>query len=331
MIWALDPVTDGPDSITTKAPFVMDTLHYMQQMYDFTLNMGLEDDNYPRIHSFTRRDDDGNYYILVNSESIFENVPFASSGSPVKLDKSSIGSGLFITNTHNASTSGHVFHARTPPSRPHDLTLAHLPDPNNRYSSIHSIAADVKLKIPNGSKLVHGSLVDIVVTCCMLVPIFVTFAAQGFDSGQLILHKMALIPSSYDSADALFALSPSATAAPNDHITPNDPVNSSASNVQVHPKPVCSDGSPSTVTTGSEPFSTAYGNVTMAIDAMDTAPITPASQVPTSKTMSIPTTSLPTCAKVASMTHAGKKRVANATKKTGNIMKSAQLSKEKDL
>ncbi|KAF8578868.1 hypothetical protein K439DRAFT_1621003 [Ramaria rubella] len=105
MIFALDPVTDGPDHISNKALFVMDTLHYIQQTYNNTLNHG-------------------NYYIF---------------------------------------------------------TLAHLPDPSNRFSSICSIAANVKLSLPNvldndgvlilpllyNTKFCHGCLVDVTITCCM--------------------------------------------------------------------------------------------------------------------------------------------------------------------
>ncbi|KAF8577712.1 hypothetical protein K439DRAFT_1532322 [Ramaria rubella] len=177
VIFALDPVTDRPDHISNKAPFVMHTLHYIQQAYDDTLNHGLNENSYPRVHSFTRRDDEGNYYILVNPDSIFKNVPFASSGSPVKLDKSSIGSGLSTTNGPITSTSGHAFRAKTPPLNPEDLTLAHMPDPSNRFSSIRwHIRGDSGN--PNGSR-----------------------------AYQLILHKMQLILTSTDSTHALLTSS----------------------------------------------------------------------------------------------------------------------------
>jgi hypothetical protein len=122
--------------------------------------------------------------VLVNSHNIFEDVPFASSGSPIKLTRSLLECmSILCTTAHYAdrctapadadlsrsaagpstSTSGH---SDTPPSTPKKgtapahplptssltpylgLTLADLPDPQARFAAVRMFAGGVPVVIP---------------------------------------------------------------------------------------------------------------------------------------------------------------------------------------
>ncbi|KAF8576437.1 hypothetical protein K439DRAFT_1622847 [Ramaria rubella] len=353
MIWALDPIMDSPESISTKAAFVTNTLHYIQQSYDVVLNrgafnphlfassftcflLGIKEEHYPKIHSFTQRDKDGNYYILVNSKSLFDNIPFTSSGSPVKLDKGSIGSGLSTTKAPVTSTTGHSFCAKTPllgiikylPNLPvdsHELTLANMPDPSNQFSSIRSIATDVKINLLNicdhdgkvisplaySSKLVNGCLVDVIVTCRII---------QG---GTYV--KMQLIPTTNDSVQVL--LSPlTATTAANSSKDSSSKITTRSSNI------VPDANISSNITTGSSnivPDVNISSNITETPSSLDMMDSTPATSI--SKIQPAPTV-IPATPSYSKVTSSRRKRNVNASEKTGNAQKVARTEKvnEKD-
>ncbi|KAF8573851.1 hypothetical protein K439DRAFT_1624762 [Ramaria rubella] len=289
MIFTLDPVTNRPNHISNKAPFVMDTLHYIQQTYDNTLNH-------------------------INSEAIFENILFSSSGSPVKLDKLSIGSSLSTKNSPLASMSSHAFCAKTPPLSTSDLTLAHLPNPSNRFSSIHSIAANVKLTLPNirenngvlislllcNTKLCHGHLVDVTITCHMWHICGDTGIPNGSHAYQFVLHKMQLIPTMTDSAQTLLNFSSCSPALHTDIVDGQ-----------------ASDQSHSTVTTSSVILECLDDSTNSDISTSNVNNTEP------STTTSTPSTSSLSYYKVA----AGKKRPASNTGKMGNIPKTPELGK----
>ncbi|KAF8516222.1 hypothetical protein JB92DRAFT_3114273 [Gautieria morchelliformis] len=185
MVWALNLKLDGPEHLERRGTYIENVLHLIQQERDDVLNAGLSYEQEPRVHAFTRRQENGSDLVLVNSDNLFDDVPFSSAGSPVKITRSILETSAtdpHAVNTGEGSTARDAG-STGPPATPmkKGLTLADLPDPQGRFATVKNVAGSVPVIIPPvrdphgapvtpvqyNSLLTDGTLVDVLTTLRM--------------------------------------------------------------------------------------------------------------------------------------------------------------------
>ncbi|KAF8480686.1 hypothetical protein JB92DRAFT_2837559 [Gautieria morchelliformis] len=226
MVWALNLELEGPAHLQSKAKYIEHTLHFIQQDRDDDLNTGMSDDQVPRVHAFTHRQENGSFLVLVNSNNLFDEVPFSSAGSPVKVTRSIVESPAAASLTgflpdcssHTAATAND---APTTPKKK-TLTLADFPDPQGRFSSVKNVAGSVPVIIPPvrdsqgatitplqyNSSLTDGLLVDVLTTLRMWHIKPDDKNPNGSRAYKLILKRMQVLPTIQDGMKTMTSASP---------------------------------------------------------------------------------------------------------------------------
>ncbi|KAF8487824.1 hypothetical protein JB92DRAFT_3020131 [Gautieria morchelliformis] len=231
MVWALNLKLEGPVHLERRGTYIENVLHLIQQERDDVLNAGLSYEQEPRVHAFTRRQENGSYLVLVNSDNLFDNVPFSSAGSPVKITRSILETSAtnpHAVNTGESSTArdiGSTGQPATPKKK--GLTLADLPYPQGRFTTVKNVAGSVPVIIPPvrdrhgvpvtpvqyNSLLTDGTLVDVLTTLRMwqIKPDYKN--PNGSHAYQLILKRMQILPTVQDGLKAMTTV-PSSPATP---------------------------------------------------------------------------------------------------------------------
>ncbi|KAF8490875.1 hypothetical protein JB92DRAFT_3147784 [Gautieria morchelliformis] len=241
MVWALQLELEGPSHLRPKAKYIENILHLIQQERDDILNAGLRDEEEPRVHAFTRRQENGTFLVLVNSENLFDDVPFSSAGSPVKITRSVLetpanaphNDDLPETSSRNdvarnnepttpKKSNADFFLLRFLTRGPYNklslesLTLADFPDPQARFSTIKNVAGSV----PYNSALTEGTLVNVLTTLRMWHIKPDEKNPNGSRAYQLVLKRMQVLPTIQDGVKSM-------TTIPTSPATPTDPTSSS--------------------------------------------------------------------------------------------------------
>ncbi|KAF8479843.1 hypothetical protein JB92DRAFT_2837757 [Gautieria morchelliformis] len=258
MVWALNLELDGPPRLQSKVKYIENTLHFIQQDRDDDLNtgaLGMSDDQVPRVHAFTRRQENGSFLVLVNSNNLFDEVLFSSAGSPVKITRSVLESPAAAPPTgflpdcssHTAATAND---APTTPNKK-TLTLADFPNPQGRFSSVKNVTASIPVIIPPvrdsqgatitplqyNSSLTDGLLVDILTTLRMWHIKPDDKNPNGSRAYQLILKHMQVLPMIQDGMKTMTSASPATPTESTSSRGPPESIESSITPLTPTPAP----------------------------------------------------------------------------------------------
>ncbi|KAF8487952.1 hypothetical protein JB92DRAFT_1460498 [Gautieria morchelliformis] len=226
MVWALKLELEGPSHLQCKAKYVENILHLIQQERDDVLNTGLSDEEEPRVHVFTRRQENGSFLVLVNSEYLFDDIPFSSAGSPIKITRSVLETSADAPDNYNLpETSGGIDVARNDgPTTPKKSTFLvrkercrlHTCDysPGPRLTGCNDYPPQYN------SALTEGMLVDVLTTLRMWHIKLDEKNPNGSRAYQLMLKRMQVLPTIQDGMKAM-------TTIPTSPATPTDPTSSS--------------------------------------------------------------------------------------------------------
>ncbi|KAF8497988.1 hypothetical protein JB92DRAFT_2985884 [Gautieria morchelliformis] len=255
-VWALNLKLEGPVHLERRGTYIENVLHLIQQERDDVLNAGLSYEQEPRVHAFMRRQENGSYLVLVNSDNLFDDVPFSSAGSPVKITRSILETSAtnpHAVNTGESSTARDVG-STGPPATPKKkgLTLADLPDPQGRFTTVKNVAGSVPVIIPPvrdrhgapvtpvqyNSLLTDGTLVDVLTTLRMWQIKPDDKNPNGSRAYQLILKRMQILPTVQDGLKAMTTVPSSpatpSPATPSNSTSPGEPLESSPSSELLH-------------------------------------------------------------------------------------------------